>query len=133
MRGVTPPGLDHASSAPALRVRPASRYLRIPTLFWRRLRMQDKNKRLRGRLYRAPFCALGLAAALSACQPAGTRPDPVPAAVDAAGAEDLATVEVPYVPLLDPIVEQSDLLARLRSGFTWPEERARPAVARELE
>jgi len=95
--------------------------------------MQDKNKRLRGRLYRAPFCALGLAAALSACQPAGTRPDPVPAAVDAAGAEDLAAVEVPYVPLLDPIVEQSDLLARLRSGFTWPEERARPAVARELE
>jgi membrane-bound lytic murein transglycosylase D len=94
--------------------------------------MQD-NQRLRGRLYRTPFCALGLAMALSACQSSGIRPDPARTAVDAADAAALDPIEVPYVPLRDPVVEQSDLLARLRGGFTWPEEPARPAIARELD
>jgi len=94
--------------------------------------MQDKHQRLRGRL-RTPFCALGLAVALSACQSSGTRPDPGLTAVDAAAAAGLAPVEVPYVPLRDPLVEQSDLLARLRDGFAWTEEPARPAIARELD
>ena len=95
--------------------------------------MQDKPPRPRGWLYRTPICALGLAVALSACQSSGTRPDPAQTAVDAAGAAALDPVEVPYVPLRDPIVEQSDLLSRLRGGFAWPEEPARPAIARELD
>jgi peptidoglycan lytic transglycosylase D len=95
--------------------------------------MHDNNKRLRGRRYRAPVCALALAAALSACQSPGTRPDPGPTAIDPAAAAAIAPVEVPYVPLRDPVVEQSDLLARLREGFAWPQEPARPAIARELD
>ncbi len=95
--------------------------------------MQNKHQRLGGRLCRIPFYALGLAVGLSACQSSGTRPDPAPAAVDAADAAALAPVDVPYVPLLDPVVEQNDLLARLREGFAWPEEPARPAIARELD
>jgi len=94
--------------------------------------MQD-NQRLRGRHNPALFCALGLAVALSACQSSGTRPDPALTAVDAADAAALTPIEVPYVPLLDPVVEQSDLLARLRGGFSWPAEPARPAIARELD
>ena len=111
-------------------------YVTIPspsdTLFGR-LGMHDNNKRLRGRPFRAPLCALGLAAALSACQSPATRPAPGPTAIDPAAAAAIAPVEVPYVPLRDPVVEQSDLLARLREGFAWSVEPARPAVARELE
>jgi membrane-bound lytic murein transglycosylase D len=95
--------------------------------------MHDNNKRLRGRQCRAPLCALALAAALSACQAPSTRPAPGPTAIDPAAAAAIAPVEVPYVPLRDPVVEQSDLLARLREGFAWPTEPARPAVARELD
>ena len=95
--------------------------------------MKNKYQRLPDRLYRTPLCALGLAVALSACQSSGTRPDPALAAVDAARAAALAPVDVPYVPLRDPVIEQSDLLARLREGFGWPEEPARPAIARELD
>jgi membrane-bound lytic murein transglycosylase D len=95
--------------------------------------MHDNNKRLRGRLYRAPVCALALAAALSACQSSGTRPAPGPTAIDPAAAAAITPVEVPYVPLRDPVVEQSDLLARLRKGFAWSQEPARPAIARELD
>jgi peptidoglycan lytic transglycosylase D len=95
--------------------------------------MHYNNKRLRGRRYRAPFCALALAAALSACQSSGTLPAPGPTAIDPAAAAAITPVEVPYVPLRDPVVEQSDLLARLREGFAWPQEPARPAIARELD
>jgi membrane-bound lytic murein transglycosylase D len=95
--------------------------------------MHDNNKRLRGRPYRAPLCALALATALSACQSPGTRPAPGPTAIDPAAAAAITPVEVPYFPLRDPVVEQSDLLARLREGFAWPAEPARPAVARELD
>ena len=104
-----------------------------PTHFLGRLRMHDNNKRLRGRRYCAPLCALACAAALSACQSPGTRPDPGPTAIDPAAAAAITPVEVPYVPLRDPVVEQSDLLARLREGFAWPPEPARPAIARELD
>jgi membrane-bound lytic murein transglycosylase D len=95
--------------------------------------MHDNNKRLRGRRYCAPLCALACVAALSACQSSGTRPAPGPTAIDPAAAAAITPVEVPYVPLRDPVVEQSDLLARLREGFAWPPEAARPAIARQLD
>ena len=95
--------------------------------------MHDNNKRLRGRPYRAPLCAVALAAALSACQSSGTLPAPGPTAIDPAAAAAITPVEVPYVPLRDPVAEQSDLLARLRQGFEWPQEAGRPAIARELD
>jgi membrane-bound lytic murein transglycosylase D len=94
---------------------------------------EKKNKRLRSRQRLRSLGALGLAAALSACQSVGTKPEAAPPVADAATAATLETIDVPYVPLRDAVVEERDLLARLRGGFGWPDETTRPAVARELQ
>ncbi|HUL82961.1 MAG TPA: LysM peptidoglycan-binding domain-containing protein [Gammaproteobacteria bacterium] len=95
--------------------------------------MSDKNyKRLRYRRL-SSLGALGLAAALSACQSVGTKPDAPPAVADAPSDVTLEPIDVPYVPLRDAVVEQRDLLARLRGGFSWPTEPVRPTVAHELD
>ena len=132
MRGVTRRALGHDSEASALRVRPAPRYLHFRH-FLAPPPHAGQAPAAAGSAFRTPFCALGLAVALSACQSSGTRPDPALTAVDAADAAALTPIEIPYVPLRDPVVEQSDLLARLRGGFTWPEEPARTAIARQLD
>jgi membrane-bound lytic murein transglycosylase D len=95
--------------------------------------MRNKNDGLRSRPLLTSLGALGLAAALSACQSVGTRPEQASPIGDAVAAETLEPVDVPYVPLRDEVVEQRDLLARLRTGFSWPDGPTRPAVARELE
>ena len=96
--------------------------------------MRDKkNKRLRNRHNLRLLGVLGLAGALCACQSVGTRPEPVSPIADASDSAALEPIEVPYVPLRDPVVEQRDLLARLRAGFDWSDETTRPAVERELE
>ena len=77
--------------------------------------------------------ALGLAALLAACQSVGTKPEPASPAGDKTAVETLEPIEVPYIPLRDPVVEEQDLLARLRDGFAWPDEAKRPAVERELQ
>ena len=91
--------------------------------------MHENNKRLRS-LVLTPLAAFGLAAALSACQSLGTKPAPAPPAIDPAAA--LEPIEVPYIALRDEIVEESDLLERLRGGLEWSDESERPAVEREL-
>src|SRR4029078_8244754 len=68
-----------------------------------RLGMHDNNKRLRGRPFRAPLCALRVAAALSAGQSPPTRPAPAPTAIDPAAAAAIAPVAVPSAPLRDPV------------------------------
>jgi membrane-bound lytic murein transglycosylase D len=81
--------------------------------------------------------ALALATLLAGCQSFGhsaheTASTPVvPDAALAAGAV-LEPVVVPYFPLHDEIVEQRDLLARLRGGFSLAEA-VDPAVAREVK
>jgi membrane-bound lytic murein transglycosylase D len=83
--------------------------------------------------------ALGIATAalaLSACQTFGSKTEPtVPPTTNPPPAEfnvPIEAVEVPYFPLRDEIVEQRDLLARLRGRFTWPEV-ADAGVQRELK
>jgi len=79
------------------------------------------------------LAAASLAAALAACQSFGSHDDEAAATVapDAAAAQALEPIEVPYFPLKDEIVEQRDLLARLRGGFSWDDSKD-PAIAREL-
>jgi peptidoglycan lytic transglycosylase D len=96
--------------------------------------MQDNEK-----VCRTPdLRALGIAAAalaLSACQTFDSPSEvasPSPPTVLPVFTVPLEPVDVPYFPLRDEIVEQQDLLARLRGGFTWPEI-VDPAVQRELK
>jgi membrane-bound lytic murein transglycosylase D len=78
----------------------------------------------------------GIAAAtlaLSACQTFGNSsgvPAQLPEAV--APAVAIEPVVVPYFALRDEVVEQRDLLARLRGGFAWPEA-TDPVVIREVK
>jgi membrane-bound lytic murein transglycosylase D len=83
------------------------------------------------------FGVLALAALLAACQSVGTREEgtasvPVTPLAGFGASEQLEPVVVPYFPLRDEIVEQHDLLARLRGGFSWAPP-TDPAIAREVK
>jgi membrane-bound lytic murein transglycosylase D len=76
-----------------------------------------------------------LALTLTACQSLGTRPDEPAALVEPAvplASDVLEFIVVPYFPLRDEIVEQRDLLARLRGRFSWAKV-TDPAVVREAK
>ena len=96
---------------------------------------KDKKNPIRNRAAVRCFGALVLATTLTACQSVGTRPNELaapPVAAPLAASEPLEPIVVPYFPLRDEVVEQRDLLARLRGGFSWAAV-ADPAVAREVK
>jgi membrane-bound lytic murein transglycosylase D len=96
---------------------------------------KNNNDPIRSRAVMRPVGMLVLAAVLTACESFGTRPDETPAvpiAEAVALREPLEPVVVPHFPLRDEIVEQRDLLTRLRGRFAWAEI-TDPAVAREVK
>ena len=98
---------------------------------------ENNNSPSRSRTVPRIFGMFASAALLAACQSVGTRQDeaasvPVVPVADFGTSEPLEPVVVPYFPLRDEIVEQHDLLARLRGGFSWT-EMTDPAIAREVK
>jgi len=106
---------------------------------------KNNNNPARSRTAARRFGVLASASLLTACQSFGTQTDEAAAAAAAAAAvvpdaaltataaaEQLEPIVVPYFPLRDEVVEQRDLLARLRGGFSWA-ELTDPAITREVK
>jgi membrane-bound lytic murein transglycosylase D len=109
--------------------------VKYPKARLRRSMHDNNNNPIRSRAALRSIGMLVLAAALAACQSFGTRPDETaaaPAVEAVALSEPLEPIVVPHFSLRDEIVEEHDLLTRLRGRFSWAEI-TDPAVAREVK